>query len=89
MIKRIFFVGLSIVLITGLFWTQSRYPSLNEKAGGDFVMEDSLSFETILPIKESFPFYKKIIFSTLGHYPLINIRRETIDVLCLTSYVNY
>ena len=44
---RFFLSLLILVVLAGLFWTGSRYPSLNEKAmmSGALQLEDALSFE--------------------------------------------
>jgi len=51
---------LALILVAGLaiqFWTQSRYPSLNEKAimSGAMQLEDSLSFEALIPVLPEYP----------------------------------
>ena len=66
MIKRkIILVGLIIFVIAG-FWFTSRYPDLDDKAMmmGAPITEDVLSFRAKLEIRESYPTWKKIIFST-------------------------
>ena len=45
---------LIVATLAYLFWTGSRYPSLNEKAmmSGAILLEDALSFEAKYPITE-------------------------------------
>ena len=62
---------LAVVLLATLaiqFWTQSRYPSLDDKAlmSGAIQLEDSLSFEALLPIRPEFPVWKKIAYTTVN-----------------------
>lgn len=66
--KKIFLVGLLVVLIAGSFWSTSRYPSLDNKAtmGGDIRLEDNLSFDALLEIEPGFPVYKRIAYSTVN-----------------------
>lgn len=65
---RILFAGLLVVVLAFLFWTESRYPSLNNKAimEGTIQLEDSLSFESMLTVDPSMPMWKKIIFTTVN-----------------------
>lgn len=66
--KRAFFTLLLIVVLAAIFWTQSRYPALDEKAmmSGAIQLEDSLSFEAKYPILDTMPVWKKIGLSTLN-----------------------
>lgn len=62
---------LSAVLVVGLawfFWTQSRYPSLDEKAmmSGAIQLEDPLSFEAMIPITEDMGTVERVGASTLN-----------------------
>lgn len=62
---------LALMLVAALafqFWTQSRYPSLNEKAmmSGAMQLEDSLSFEALIPVLPEYPVWKKIGVSTIN-----------------------
>ena len=51
--KRFVFSLILVALLAIQFWTQSRYPSLNEKAmmSGAIQLEDPLSFEAKYPHK--------------------------------------
>lgn len=76
---------LALLLVAGLafqFWTQSRYPSLNEKAmmSGAIQLEDSLSFEALIPVKPEYPEWKKIGISTIN-WIKTNERGMTFGVL--------
>jgi uncharacterized membrane protein YraQ (UPF0718 family) len=62
---------LALLLVSALavyFWTQSRYPSLDEKAmmSGAIQLEDSISFEAMLPILPEYPVWKRIAYSTVN-----------------------
>ena len=65
---RIVLAGLLVVTLAFLFWTESRYPSLNNKAimEGSIQLEDPLSFETLLTVDQSMPMWKKIAFTTIN-----------------------
>lgn len=65
---RFFMAVLLLAIITTLFWTSSRYPSLGDKAllGGSIQLEDPLSFEALLPVEATFPLWKKIGYSTIN-----------------------
>lgn len=51
-----------------LFWTESRYPSLNSKAmmEGSLQLEDPLSFESLLTVDPSMPMWKKVVYTTVN-----------------------
>lgn len=65
---RIILAALLVVTIAVLFWTGSRYPSLNEKAimEGSIQLEDALSFEALISVDDTLPMWKKIIFTTIN-----------------------
>ncbi len=66
--KRFILALLLVALIAVQFWTQSRYPSLNEKAmmSGAIQLEDPLSFEAHYEIRPEYAVWKKIGLSTLN-----------------------
>ncbi|MGV6811856.1 MAG: FG-GAP-like repeat-containing protein [Brevirhabdus sp.] len=66
--KRLFFVLVLIGLISALFWTQSRYPALDEKAtmSGAIQLEDPISFEAVFPVTPDMPMWQRVGFSTLN-----------------------
>ena len=66
--KRFVLAVLLTAVLAFQFWTQSRYPSLNEKAmmSGAMQLEDSLSFEALIPVLPEYPLWKKIGISTLN-----------------------
>jgi len=66
--KRVLIVLLMIILVAGFFWTQSRYPALDEKAlmVGAAIDADSLSFNAILTIEDSMPMLQKIPYATIN-----------------------
>ena len=76
---------LALLLTAGLafqFWTRVGYPSLNEKAimSGAMQLEDSLSFEALIPVLPEYPAWKKIGISTVN-WIKTNERGMTFGVL--------
>lgn len=65
---RLLFAAALIIVLAILFWTGSRYPSLDEKAmmGGMIHLEDPLSFEAIFPISPDMSVLERIFYSTLN-----------------------
>jgi uncharacterized membrane protein YraQ (UPF0718 family) len=66
-LRLIFSIGL-VVTIAVLFWGESRYPSLNDKAlvSGSIQLEDPLSFEAAFPVHDGMPMWQKIGYTTLN-----------------------
>ncbi len=66
--KRLFFAVLLCALLAIVFWTQSRYPALNEKAmmSGAIQLEDPLGFEAKFPLTEQMGTLERIFFSTMN-----------------------
>jgi uncharacterized membrane protein YraQ (UPF0718 family) len=66
--KRLVFAALLILVLAAMFWTGSRYPSLDEKAmmGGAIQLEDPLSFEAIIPLTPDLSVLERIAYSTLN-----------------------
>ncbi len=66
--KRFVFSLLLVAVLAIQFWTQSRYPSLNEKAvmSGAIQLEDPLSFEAKYPLKPEYTTVERIGYSTLN-----------------------
>lgn len=66
--KSIAFVSLIIAVTAVLFWSGSRYPSLDEKAimGGSANLEDPLSFEASIQIQPSDGTFVRIAYTTLN-----------------------
>mgnify|MGYP001164712286 CR=1 FL=1 len=66
--KRFVFSLILVALLAIQFWTQSRYPSLNEKAmmSGAIQLEDPLSFEAKYPLKPEYTTVERIGYSTLN-----------------------
>ena len=67
-IARLAFAASFVIILAVMFWSQSRYPSLNDKAimSGSIQLEDPLSFEVLLPIDPVYPVWKKIAFTTVN-----------------------
>ena len=83
--------GLALVLVAVLavqFWTQSRYPSLDDKAlmSGAIQLEDPLSFEAYLSIQPEFPVWKKIAYTTVN-WLKTNERGMTFGVLLAAAFL--
>ena len=80
--KRFILALLLTAALAVQFWTQSRYPSLNEKAimSGAMQLEDSLSFEALIPVLPEYPWWKKIGVSTIN-WIKTNERGMTFGVL--------
>ncbi len=66
--KRFVLALLLVSAMAAYFWTQSRYPALDEKAmmSGAIQLEDTISFEALYPILPEYPLWKKIAFSTIN-----------------------
>ena len=63
--KRIFIIGIICLAIAGLFWTQSRYPALNEKAMMSTRLDTNrLSFNTKYDISADDAFSKRVFLGT-------------------------
>lgn len=66
--KRLVFAIALVAVLAALFWTQSRYPALDEKAlmSGAIQLEDPLSFEAKYPVTPDMPVLTRIGYSTLN-----------------------
>ncbi len=66
--KRILFICSVIVVTATMFWSGSRYPSLDEKAtmGGSAALEDPLSFEASIQIQPDDGIAERILYSTIN-----------------------
>ena len=66
--KRFVLAALILVTLAALFWTGSRYPSLDEKAmmSGAIQLEDPLSFEARFLLPESMGLAERIFWTTLN-----------------------
>ena len=66
--KRLFFAALLVAVLALFFWTQSRYPSLDEKAmmGGAIQLEDPLSFEALIPVTPDLEPVERVAISTVN-----------------------
>lgn len=86
--KRFILSLLLLGTLAFLFWTQSRYPSLDEKAmmSGAIQLEDPLSFEAMYRVLPEFPVWKKVAYSTLNW---INTNRQgmTFGVLFAAAFL--
>ena len=66
-LRLLFSAGL-VILIAVLFWTGSRYPALDEKAmmSGAIQLEDSLSFEALVPLTPDMSVLERMFWSTIN-----------------------
>jgi uncharacterized membrane protein YraQ (UPF0718 family) len=66
--KRVLILLALLVCLVALFWTQSRYPALDEKAmmSGAIQLEDPLSFEAKFPTSPDMPIIKRMWLTTLN-----------------------
>ena len=65
---RLLLSALLVVTLAVLFWTGSRYPALDEKAmmSGAIQLEDSLSFEALVPLTPDMSLLQKMFWSTIN-----------------------
>jgi len=66
--KRVVLAVIVLLTIGIYFWTQSRYPNLDEKAlmGGELKLQDPLSFEAKHALDPTWPLWKSIYYTTLN-----------------------
>ncbi len=66
--KRIVFAILMVGVLAFLFWTQSRYPQLDEKAmmSGAIQLEDPIAFDPVYAIEQGMPVWEKIGKTTIN-----------------------
>ncbi|SMX40825.1 FG-GAP-like repeat-containing protein [Maliponia aquimaris] len=57
-----------VIVLAYLFWTGSRYPSLDEKAvmSGAITLEDPLGFEAVYPLTADMTVLERMVYSTLN-----------------------
>ncbi len=86
--KRFAFALLLVAVIAIQFWTQSRYPALNDKAvmSGAIQLEDPLSFEAHYQLKPEYSTWKKIELSTIN-WVYTNKRGMTFGVLFAAAFL--
>lgn len=86
--KRLFFAVLLCAILAFVFWTQSRYPALNEKAmmSGAIQLEDPLGFEAKFPLTEEMGTVERIFFSTLN-WINTNKKGMTFGVLFASAFL--
>lgn len=66
--RRVVFALLMVALLAALFWTQSRYPALDEKTlmSGAIQLEDPISFDPVYPVSPDMPVYERIAKTTVN-----------------------
>ena len=79
--KRLFIIAIICLAIAGIFWTQSRYPALNEKAMmADRLQTNRLSFDAKFEISQDDSFIKRIFLGT-GNWAYTNKQGMTFGVV--------
>ena len=84
--KRVALLIVIIAVIAGSFWSLSRYPALDEKASGNSLMEDSLSFEALIDVEETMPLYQRVFFSTIN-WAYTNKEGMIFGILLATAFM--
>ncbi len=86
--KRFFLALLLIAVLAYLFWTGSRYPSLDEKAvmSGAIQLEDSLSFEAKFAVDAGMGLAERIFWTTLNWIDT-NLKGMTFGVLFAAAFL--
>jgi uncharacterized membrane protein YraQ (UPF0718 family) len=81
-VLRIALAGLVVLALAFYFWSQSRYPQLDDKAmmSGTIQLEDPLSFEAAVQFEPTAPLWQKIAYTTLN-WIKTNRRGMTFGVL--------
>ena len=66
--KRLVLAALAALVLAVLFWTTSRYPSLDEKAmmSGAIQLEYPLGFEALIPYDPDAPFVDRVAVVTVN-----------------------
>lgn len=66
--RRVVFALLMVAVLAALFWTQSRYPALDEKTlmSGAIQLEDPISFDPVYPVSLDMPVYERIAKTTVN-----------------------
>jgi uncharacterized membrane protein YraQ (UPF0718 family) len=81
-VLRILLAALLVAVLAFYFWTQSRYPQLNDKAvmSGTIQLEDPLSFEAAIQFEPTAPLWQKVGYTTIN-WIKTNRRGMTFGVL--------
>lgn len=85
---RMVWAVLLVAVLAYLFWTQSRYPSLDEKAmmSGAIQLEDPLSFEALIPLLPEHGTMQRIGISTIN-WIKTNQKGMTFGVLFAAAFL--
>ncbi|MEO0774640.1 MAG: FG-GAP-like repeat-containing protein, partial [Pseudomonadota bacterium] len=86
--KRFVLALLMIGVLALLFWTGSRYPSLDEKAmmSGAIQLEDPLSFEALFPLTDDMSMLERMFWTTLNWIDT-NKKGMTFGILFAASFL--
>ena len=86
--KRLIFALLMVAVLAVLFWTQSRYPQLDEKAmmSGAIQLEDPISFDPIYPVTPDMPVIERIGKTTVNWLDT-NKKGMTFGVLIAAAFL--
>ena len=87
---RLAWAAILLAVLAVLFWTQSRYPSLDEKAmmSGAIQLEDPLSFEALIALNEDQSTLERIAISTLN-WIKTNRNGMTFGVLFAAAFLTF
>ena len=79
---RVLLAALLVSMLAFYFWSQSRYPQLNDKAvmSGTIQLEDPLSFEAAIQFEPTAPLWQRIAYTTIN-WVKTNRRGMTFGVL--------
>lgn len=66
--RRLVLAAIMIGVLATLFWTQSRYPQLDEKAmmSGAIQLEDPIAFDVVYPISPEMPVFERVAKTTVN-----------------------
>ena len=87
--RRLIFAAVLIAVLAVLFWTQSRYPQLDEKAmmSGAIQLEDPISFDVVFPVDPTMPVLERIGKTTVNWLDT-NKKGMTFGVLIAAAFLS-
>ncbi|GGX70338.1 hypothetical protein GCM10007385_44180 [Tateyamaria omphalii] len=79
-----------LIVLAVLFWTGSRYPALDEKAmmSGAIQLEDSLSFEALVPLTPDMSVLERMFWSTINWIDT-NKKGMTFGILFAAGFLTF
>ncbi len=86
--RRLMFALALIAVLAVLFWTESRYPQLDEKAmmSGAIQLEDPISFDVVFPVSAEMPVLERIGKTTVNWLET-NKKGMTFGVLIAAAFL--